>query len=73
MPRAYRDYMQLMGRFADALKPFWHKTMPRIGATGLKSTVMTFAQLGLKLRGLGKKGHAGVYAGRYFADARPHG
>jgi len=51
---AYRDYSQLMGRFADALKPFWHKTMPRIGATSL-SDVMTFAQLGLKLRGLGKK------------------
>jgi phytoene dehydrogenase-like protein len=51
---AYRDYTQLMARFADALKPFWHKTMPRVGATGL-SDVMTFAQLGLKLRGLGKK------------------
>jgi phytoene dehydrogenase-like protein len=51
---AYRDYTQLMAKFADALQPFWHKTMPRVGATGL-SDVMTFAQLGLKLRGLGKK------------------
>ena len=51
---AYQDYMRQMNRFAAALKPFWHKTMPRIGATGL-GDLTTFAQLGLKLRGLGKK------------------
>jgi phytoene dehydrogenase-like protein len=51
---AYRDYLQLMGRFADALKPFWLKTMPRIGATSL-SDLMTFGKLGLGLRMLGKK------------------
>jgi len=51
---AYRGYLRLMTRFAKALKPFWHKTMPRIGAIAL-SDLMTFAQMGLKIRGLGKK------------------
>jgi len=51
---AYQDYLRQMRRFAAALKPFWHKTMPRIGAMGL-GDLTTFAQLGLKLRGLGKK------------------
>jgi phytoene dehydrogenase-like protein len=51
---AYLDYMRRMQRFAGALEPFWLKTMPRVGATGI-SNLMTFAQLGLKLRGLGKK------------------
>ena len=51
---AYLDYMRQMRRFADALKPSWLKTMPRIGATGI-GDLMTFAQIGLKLRGLGKK------------------
>jgi len=51
---AYQGYMRLMRRFADALKPFWLKTMPRVGATGF-GDLATFAQLGLKLRGLGKK------------------
>jgi len=51
---AYQDYMRLMRRFADALKPFWLKTMPRVGATGF-GDLATFAQLGLKLRGLGKR------------------
>jgi phytoene dehydrogenase-like protein len=43
-----------MQRFAEALKPFWLKTMPGIGGVGL-STVTTFAHLGLNLRRLGKK------------------
>ena len=42
-----------MQRFADALKPFWLKTMPRIGNNSLRE-IMTFAQLGLRLRLLGK-------------------
>jgi phytoene dehydrogenase-like protein len=50
----YQDYMRLMRRFADALKPSWLKTMPRIGSAGM-SDLMTFAQIGLKIRGLGKK------------------
>lgn len=51
---SYLDYMRQMDRFAAALKPFWLKTMPRIGATGFRD-LSTFAQLGLKIRGLGKK------------------
>jgi len=50
---AYQNYMRRMRRFSDALKPFWLKTMPRIGAMGI-GDLTTFAQLGLKLRGLGK-------------------
>jgi phytoene dehydrogenase-like protein len=42
-----------MHRLADALKPFWLKTMPRIGVGNLKD-MMTFAHLGLNIRRLGK-------------------
>jgi len=51
---AYSSYSELMQRFADALKPFWLKKMPRIGATGL-SDLLTFGHLGLKIRTLGKE------------------
>jgi len=51
---AYSSYSELMQRFSDALKPFWLKKMPRIGATGL-SDLLTFGHLGLKIRTLGKK------------------
>lgn len=51
---AYLSYSELMQRFADALKPFWLKKMPRIGATDL-SDLLTFGHLGLKIRTLGKK------------------
>lgn len=51
---SYRDYRRLLQRFVDLLKPFWLKTMPRIGNNSL-SELMTFAQLGLKLRLLGKQ------------------
>ena len=51
---AYQDYCRLMYRFADALGPFWLKTMPRIGSAGLADLV-TFAHVGLNIRGLGKK------------------
>jgi phytoene dehydrogenase-like protein len=50
---AYLSYTQSMQRFADALAPFWLRTMPRIGMTGFRE-LATFAQLGLKLRRLGK-------------------
>lgn len=50
---AYRDYSQRMQRFAEALKPFWLKTMPGIGNIAF-GEAMTFAHLGLKLRRLGK-------------------
>jgi phytoene dehydrogenase-like protein len=50
---SYKEYLALMRRFADVLSPFWLKTMPRIGATSI-SELMTFAQIGLKLRLIGK-------------------
>ena len=51
---AYRDYCRQMQVFADVLKPFWLKTMPRIGATNI-SDLMTFAHIGLNLRRIGKQ------------------
>jgi len=51
---AYRDYSRLMQRFAEVLRPFWLKTMPRIGTTSL-TEMMTFAHIGLNLRRIGKK------------------
>ena len=51
---AYRDYLKLMHRFAVALKPFWLKTIPRLGANTLAGS-LTFAHIGLNLRRLGKK------------------
>ena len=49
----YQKYLELLRRFSSALAPFWMKTMPRIGNNTIPE-IMTFAQLGLKLRGLGK-------------------
>ncbi len=51
---SYQSYSRLMQRFAAVLKPFWLKTMPRIGATSL-AELMTFAQIGLNIRRIGKK------------------
>ena len=51
---SYKEYRQLMQKFANLLHPFWHKTMPRIGDSSLPS-VMTFGKLYLKLRSLGKE------------------
>ncbi len=50
---AYRSYLGSMRRFADMLKPFWLKTVPRIGNNSL-AEVWSFASLGLNLRLLGK-------------------
>ena len=50
---SYSDYMRMMNRFAAALRPFWLKAMPRIGSTSIPELV-TFARIGLKLRGLGR-------------------
>ncbi len=50
---SYHSYKQQLEKFAAALAPFWMKTMPRIGNNSL-SELMTFAQLGLKLRLLGR-------------------
>ena len=52
--QTYADYLVLLKRFAKMLKPFWLKTMPRIGDNSFPD-LMTFGQLGLKLRLLGKK------------------
>ncbi len=43
-----------MQRFAEVLRPFWLKTMPRIGNRRL-GEMMTFAHIGLNLRRIGKK------------------
>jgi phytoene dehydrogenase-like protein len=50
---SYKDYTCLMQRFADALKPFWLKTIPR-AALGSFPDLVTFGHIGLKLRLLGK-------------------
>jgi phytoene dehydrogenase-like protein len=53
---SFREFSSMMQRFADALKPFWLKTIPRaaIGAARL-GDLMTFGRIGLKLRLLGRK------------------
>lgn len=50
---AFTGYKQQLAVFSRALAPFWSKTMPRIGATGLQD-LMTFGHLGLNIRKLGK-------------------
>ncbi len=50
---SYQNYARLMMRFADVLKPFWLKTMPRIGNNSL-AELMTFGHLGLNMRRIGK-------------------
>ncbi|MEP5566341.1 MAG: NAD(P)/FAD-dependent oxidoreductase [Halioglobus sp.] len=52
--QSYADLRRQLKRFAKALAPFWMKTMPRIGNNSA-GELMTFAQLGLKLRLLGKE------------------
>ena len=51
---SYQDFKALMQRFTDVLRPFWLKTMPRIGTSSL-ADMMTFAHIGLNLRRIGKK------------------
>ena len=51
---SYQEYSRLMQRFAAVLKPFWLKTMPRIGDMSLGS-LLTFAHVGLNIRRIGKK------------------
>ena len=50
---SYKKYSHLMQRFADALEPFWLKTIPRIGFNSL-ADVMTLGRMGLSVRMLGK-------------------
>ncbi|MEO0438374.1 MAG: NAD(P)/FAD-dependent oxidoreductase [Pseudomonadota bacterium] len=51
---AFSAYQKQLKTFARALDPFWRKTMPRIGDAA-PGSLLTFAQLGLKLRMLGKE------------------
>ena len=50
---SYQRYTRLMQRFAKVLKPFWLKTIPRIGFGSLADMV-TLGRMGLGLRMLGK-------------------
>ncbi|MCZ6640883.1 MAG: NAD(P)/FAD-dependent oxidoreductase [Gammaproteobacteria bacterium] len=50
---SYQKYSRLMHRFANVLKPFWLKTIPRLGNNSL-TEMMTFAHLGLNIRRIGK-------------------
>jgi len=50
---SYKKYSHLMQRFADALEPFWLKTIPRIGFNSL-ADVFTLGRMGLSVRMLGK-------------------
>lgn len=49
----YAAYRRLLTRCAGALASSWLKTIPRVGNNGLKE-LLTFAQVGIKLRLLGK-------------------
>lgn len=51
---SYQRYIVAMQKFARALEPFWMKTMPRIG-NNTAGELLTFGQLGLRLRKLGKE------------------
>jgi phytoene dehydrogenase-like protein len=50
---SYTEYLRLMRRCAAALEPSWLKKVPPIGSASV-TDLMSFAQLGLKLRMLGK-------------------
>ena len=50
---AYQQLSRQMQRFAGALKPFWLKTIPRIGINSL-SDLLTLGRMGLSLRMLGQ-------------------
>jgi phytoene dehydrogenase-like protein len=50
---AFAKYIKQMQRFSDVLKPFWTRTMPRIGANSF-ADIATFAHIGLNLRRMGK-------------------
>ncbi|MEM1114429.1 MAG: NAD(P)/FAD-dependent oxidoreductase [Pseudomonadota bacterium] len=49
----YVKYREMLKTFARTLEPFWNKTMPGIGENSL-SDMATFAQLGLRLRLMGR-------------------
>lgn len=51
---AHATLSSLLGRFADALAPFWLKTIPGLGGNSFGEAV-TFAHLGINLRRMGKR------------------
>lgn len=51
--QSYKKYRKTMIRYADVLKPYSLKSVPRIGINSL-SDVMLFAKMGLDLRLMGK-------------------
>ena len=51
--QSYQNYVRLMRRFAGVLRPFWLKTMPRLGNNSI-TEMLTFVHIGLNIRGLGK-------------------
>ena len=51
---AWPEFRAQLQRFADALEPSWHKTMPRIAKGPVKS-LLPLGQVGLRLRRLGKE------------------
>lgn len=51
---SFQQFRQLMQRFATALAPSWLNTIPRARPAGL-ADLLTFAQIGLRLRLLGRK------------------
>lgn len=50
---AYPEYQRLLGKFADAINPFWHKRPPVI-ADGDMGDLATLGKFGWNLRRLGK-------------------
>jgi len=52
--KSYQDYHRLLQRFANALKPFWLKTIPRMAFNKLAAW-RGFAHIGLNIRCLGKQ------------------
>ena len=51
--QSYQNYSRLMRRFARVLRPFWLKTMPRLGNNSI-ADMLTFAHIGLNIRRIGK-------------------
>ena len=50
----FNQYKSLLNKFADALKPFWLKSIPRLKNENIRD-ILTFAEIGLKIRLMGKK------------------
>jgi phytoene dehydrogenase-like protein len=51
--QSYGNYVRLMRRFADMVKPFWLETVPPIGNNSLPE-IMSYAHLGMNMRLMGK-------------------